>query len=189
MRKIGIEYLDFNYQMELIKYKYLTGEGLSAKEWKRLNEREKYNTYFAWKESIRKKNENKTDLELKELIEYLSDVINQCEPKKEMNTMFFSVAISGITTFLMNNLGFYTDIKGNLLIVEICSVLITAAVMLGVGVVMSAVISPLWDTKTEIAMLKKYQHVIQEILEDRENTALCGKIDEPGKAGEGKRYM
>ncbi|MBQ7359317.1 MAG: hypothetical protein IJW63_04380 [Lachnospiraceae bacterium] len=75
LEEIGLEVFDFNKEYELLKYKYLSFEKLSRKEWKQCQRCIKCkgmpNKYCIWREEIREKYSNYNITELLDFKRYL----------------------------------------------------------------------------------------------------------------------
>ena len=75
LEEVGLEIFDFNKEHELLKYKYLSFETLSRKEWKQcqwcIKCKGMPSKYYAWREEIREKYSDYNITELMDFGRYL----------------------------------------------------------------------------------------------------------------------
>lgn len=169
IRDIGEKKFDFDYNKELIEYKYMSGERMSRKEWRKMNKYEKYNSYTEWETSIVKENKHKTEKQLKEFDYYLRNRMNMVVPQKELNVILCSVIFSVITTVLVDQSNIYdvTLIEGHFFASIIAFLIRYAIIILLMGYIILNVMSPVWSSSTETTFLQEYEHVIKAMVKKK----------------------
>lgn len=83
MNEIGKKKYGFDYDKALLEYKYFVGEKMSRKEWKKLKDCKKCNSYFEWEKSVMNENKEKTKIQLTEFEHYLDNKISMLKPQKK----------------------------------------------------------------------------------------------------------
>lgn len=163
--KIGKVKFGFDFNEECIKYKYLVGERMSKKEWRKIDKYEKYNSRIEWERAIKEKNKGKTKQQLKEFDFYLGNRIAMKSPEKEINIVLCSVVLAELVESICN-IVIMNDSIGNVgeVAIAISYILIVLLIMLGVTY---CVISPVRSTVFEDTMLKAYRSVIRKMLKKK----------------------
>lgn len=174
IRDIGKKKFGFDYNEEIIKYKYLIGEQMDRREWGKLEEYEKFNSYFEWEASIKENNKQKTEKQLKEFDHYLDSRINMIEAEKEQSTIRYSAILAGIISAaitLFSNETFINKIivKGNPIFSIILSVVVIICIVPPVIYIIAETQLSVRSIIVEKTLLKEYKKVIEEMLKENVN--------------------
>lgn len=168
--KMEKEKWGFDFNKELVQYKYLTGEKMSAREWRTMEKLEKFNSYYKWDESIKNRNTEKTKKELEEFERHLNNRINMEKPTKELYLIIGAAVIGAMVTLIFEHLDVLDklQIPGNIFMSLILVLVVVIFVTVGIVAIMFNVSMPIWTTHSKIAFLNEYHRVIKKILEERD---------------------
>ena len=88
---------------------------MSRKEWKKLKDCKKCNSYFEWEKSVVNENKEKTKIQLAEFEHYLDNKISMLKPQENVYTILCSVLLGAIVTLLcdVDNINDYFNLGNN----------------------------------------------------------------------------
>lgn len=98
--KLGKERFGFNKNEELLKYKYICGEKLSRREWKKCLSQNAPYSFKQWKELIENKYGKYSKEQLNEFIKYLEISTFSKSVSINGNNIFFSAMLSAFYSFI-----------------------------------------------------------------------------------------
>lgn len=166
MNEIGKKKYGFDYDKALLEYKYFVGEKMSRKEWKKLKDCKKCNSYFEWEKSVMNENKEKTKIQLAEFEHYLDNKISMLKPQENVYTILCSVFWATIVTFSVDYISAFFNFENNYqFILRIVNVITSAILIFLVALVMYKVMLPLWSTNTESTFLNEYRKIIKRMLD------------------------
>lgn len=166
MNEIGKKKYGFDYDKALLEYKYFVGEKMSRKEWEKLKDCKKCNSYFEWEKSVMNENKEKTKIQLTEFEHYLDNKISMLKPQKNVYTILCSALLGAIATYLCDHINHFFNLENDyqftlfIVIIIIFPFLIIFAVW-----IMCKVMLPLWSTNTESTFLNEYRKIIKRMLD------------------------
>ena len=166
MNEIGKKKYGFDYDKALLEYKYFVGEKMSRKEWEKLKDCKKCNSYFEWEKSVMNENKEKTKIQLTEFEHYLDNKISMLKPQKNVYTILCSELLCAIATYLCDHINHFFNLENDyqftlfIVIIIIFPFLIIFAVW-----IMCKVMLPLWSTNTESTFLNEYRKIIKRMLD------------------------
>ena len=166
MNEIGKKKYGFDYDKALLEYKYLVGEKVSRKEWKKLKDCKKCNSYFEWEKSVMNENKEKTKIQLTEFEHYLDNKISMLKPQKNVYTILCSALLGAIATYLCDHINHFFNLENDYqFTLFIVIIIIFIFLMLLVALVMYKVMLPLWSTNTESTIMNEYRKIIKRKLD------------------------
>lgn len=168
MNEIGKKKYGFDYDKALLEYKYFVGEKMSRKEWKKLKDCKKCNSYFEWEKSVMNENKEKTKIQLTEFEHYLDNKISMLKPQKNVYTILCSVLLGAIVTLLcdVDNINDYFNLGNNYpFALFIVKIIIFPFLIIFAVRIMYKVMLPLWSTNTESTFLNEYRKIIKRMLD------------------------
>lgn len=171
IKKIGKDKYKFDYEKELLVYKYVCCKRIKKRELEKLTNNQKFDCYLYWKQSICERYKDYNYEELLNFSRYLNQRIRNEVPNKEYSRIYIPVILSlGITSIynVIVNTKFdlfdcSTCIKIGIAIIYV--LLITVSLFF----VVWFTYNPLYENNDEENLLIDYKEIIDEILCVREN--------------------
>ena len=150
----------------VISFLIIIQEKMSRKEWKKLKDCKKCNSYFEWEKSVMNENKEKTKIQLTEFEHYLDNKISMLKPQKNVYTILCSALLGAIATYLCDHINHFFNLENDYqFTLFIVIIIIYIFLMLLVALVMYKVMLPLWSTNTESTFLNEYRKIIKRILD------------------------
>ncbi len=170
IKKIGKNKYIFDFDQEIIIYKYVCCKRLKKRELKKLNKNQKFDYYSEWKQSICDRYKDYNNEKLLNFSRYLNQRIRNVRPNKEYSKMYTPIILSlGITSVynaLMNTeendlIDYSTALKISFTLIYVF--LIVASLFFLVWYTYK----PIFENDDEENLLKDYKEIIDEILDVR----------------------
>lgn len=160
----GVGNYDFNFNKEIRKYIFLCGEKMTRKQWKLLQEDEKFYAYEEWKSYIENKYSNYPVNGLREFSRYLNHMLRKTLPTKEFISPYASAILSCVLTFYVaeiSNIGF-----GNSVMLVVLFIILIF-LCFSIGYLVIKLVQLFWHNSIKECFYKDYKEIIDNIIKEK----------------------